>query len=147
MWEIWVWSLGWEDPWRRKQQPTPVPLPGKSHGQRRLVGYSPWVAKSQMWLSDSTFSFKWDHKELFSGFILLCPLNYFISILFFHWLLFLMMNMVSRVDTFVNSDLLFILLLALYSVFCAKMLTSLHNLKNISVCPQILTYTFKDNIV
>ena len=29
-------------PWRRKWQPTPVALSGKSHGQRRLVGYSPW---------------------------------------------------------------------------------------------------------
>ena len=28
-------------PWRRKWQPTLVPLPGKSHGQRSLVGYSP----------------------------------------------------------------------------------------------------------
>ena len=28
--------------WRRKWQPTPVPLPGKSHGRRRLVGYSSW---------------------------------------------------------------------------------------------------------
>ena len=28
--------------WRRKWQPTPVFLPGKSHGQRSLVGYSPW---------------------------------------------------------------------------------------------------------
>ena len=28
-------------PWRRKWQPTPVILPGKSHGQRNLVGYSP----------------------------------------------------------------------------------------------------------
>ena len=27
-------------PWRRKQQPTPLFLPGKSHGQRSLVGYS-----------------------------------------------------------------------------------------------------------
>ena len=27
--------------WRRKWQPTPVFLPGKSHGQRSLVGYSP----------------------------------------------------------------------------------------------------------
>ena len=25
--------------------------PGKSHGERSLVGYSPWVAKSQTWLS------------------------------------------------------------------------------------------------
>ena len=36
------------DPWvgkipsRRAQQPTPVSLPGESHGQRSLVGYSPW---------------------------------------------------------------------------------------------------------
>ena len=28
-------------PWRRTQQPTAVLLPGESHGQRRLVGYSP----------------------------------------------------------------------------------------------------------
>ena len=28
-------------PWRRKWQPTPVFLPGESHGQRNLVGYSP----------------------------------------------------------------------------------------------------------
>ena len=29
-------------PWRRKWQPTPVLWPGKSHGQRSLVGYSAW---------------------------------------------------------------------------------------------------------
>ena len=28
--------------WRREWQPTPVFLPGKSHGQKSLVGYSPW---------------------------------------------------------------------------------------------------------
>ena len=32
-------------PWRRKQQPSPVFLSGKSHGQRNLVGYSPWGHK------------------------------------------------------------------------------------------------------
>ena len=32
-------------PWRRKWQPTPVLLPGKSHGQRNLEGYSPWPCK------------------------------------------------------------------------------------------------------
>ena len=31
--------------WRRKWQPTPVFLPGKFHGQRSLVGYSPWGLK------------------------------------------------------------------------------------------------------
>ena len=34
-----VWCLGWEDPRRRKWQPTPVFLPGESHGQRSLVDY------------------------------------------------------------------------------------------------------------
>ena len=29
-------------PWRRKWQPAAVFLPGKSHGQKSLVGYSPW---------------------------------------------------------------------------------------------------------
>ncbi|CAI9168844.1 unnamed protein product [Rangifer tarandus platyrhynchus] len=32
-------------PWSRKWQPTPVLLPGKSHGQRSLEGYSPWGRK------------------------------------------------------------------------------------------------------
>ena len=29
-------------PWRREWLPTPVSLPGESHGQRSLTGYSPW---------------------------------------------------------------------------------------------------------
>ena len=32
-------------PWRRAWQPTPVFLPGESHGQRRLVSHSPWGCK------------------------------------------------------------------------------------------------------
>ena len=36
--------------WRRKWQPTPVLLPGKSHGRRSLVGCSPWGLKG----SDTT---------------------------------------------------------------------------------------------
>ena len=32
-------------PWRSKWQPAPVVLPGKSHGQRSLAGYSPWDCK------------------------------------------------------------------------------------------------------
>ena len=34
---LWVGKI----PWRRKWQPTPVFLPGESHGQRSLAGYSP----------------------------------------------------------------------------------------------------------
>ena len=46
MWETRVRALGWEDPRRRKWQSTPVlSLPGKSHGQRSLVGYSLWGRK------------------------------------------------------------------------------------------------------
>ena len=32
-------------PWRREWPPTPVFLPGESHEQRRLAGYSPWSCK------------------------------------------------------------------------------------------------------
>ena len=45
---LWVRKI----PWRKKWQPTPVFLHGKSHGQRSLVGYSPWGCKSLTWLSD-----------------------------------------------------------------------------------------------
>ena len=40
-------------PWRRKWQTTPVFLPGKSHGQRSLVGYSPWDDKESHRTEDS----------------------------------------------------------------------------------------------
>ena len=36
---------GSEDPLERKWQATLVFLPGKSHGQRSLIGYSPWGRK------------------------------------------------------------------------------------------------------
>ena len=44
--DSWVGKI----PWRRKWQPTPVLLPGKSHGRRSIVGYSPWGHKE----SDTT---------------------------------------------------------------------------------------------
>ena len=43
--ETWVQSLGWEDPWRKAWQPTPVFLPEESHGLRSLAEYSPWGNK------------------------------------------------------------------------------------------------------
>ena len=45
MWETWVRSLGWEDPWRRERLPTPVFWPEEFHGL-----YSPWGCKE----SDTT---------------------------------------------------------------------------------------------
>ena len=50
--ETQIQSLGWEDPlgwfsdsWRREWLLTPVFLPGESHGERSLVGYSSWSRK------------------------------------------------------------------------------------------------------
>ena len=39
--DLWVGKI----PWRRAWQPTPVFLPGEPHGQRSLVGYSPWARR------------------------------------------------------------------------------------------------------
>ena len=39
--DSWVGKM----PWTRKWQPTPVFLPGESHGQRSLAGYSTWGHK------------------------------------------------------------------------------------------------------
>ena len=59
MQKTWVQILGL--PWRRKWQPTPVFLPGESHGQRSPVGYSPWDCKE----SDTIerFNFLFTHRK------------------------------------------------------------------------------------
>ena len=44
-------------PWRRKWQPTPAFLPGKSHGQRSLMGYSPWGHKELVRTERMTLTF------------------------------------------------------------------------------------------
>ena len=46
----WVWSLGWEDPWRRERLSTPVFWPAEFHGL-----YRPWGSQSQTRLSDFHF--------------------------------------------------------------------------------------------
>ena len=43
-------------PWRRKWQPIPVFLPGESHGQRSLVGYSPRGRKESVMTEQLTLS-------------------------------------------------------------------------------------------
>ena len=68
MQEVQVQSLSREDPLathsRRKWLPTPVFLPGESHRQRSLVGYSPWGRKE--WeTTERTFVFElWCWKRL-----------------------------------------------------------------------------------
>ena len=44
--------------WRRKWQPTPVPLPGKFHGQRSVVDYSPWGCKESDMTEQLHFHFQ-----------------------------------------------------------------------------------------
>ena len=47
-------------PWRRKWQLTPAFLPGKFHGQRCLVGYSPWSHKRV----GHNLVTKWQHENI-----------------------------------------------------------------------------------
>ena len=47
-------------PWRRTWQPIPVFLPGESHGQRSLVGYSPWGRKE----SENKWGLPWEIEGL-----------------------------------------------------------------------------------
>ena len=52
--DAWVRKI----PWRRKWQPTPVFLPGNSHGQRSLAGYSPRGHE------DSSMTSDWAHVHM-----------------------------------------------------------------------------------
>ena len=71
MWETWVRSLGWEDPLEQEMQPPPVFLPGESHGQRSLAGYSPWGCR--IWRNWVTFTFAtWKICFFFSAYSCLC---------------------------------------------------------------------------
>jgi len=64
-----VFQFCWPLVRRRQWQPTPVLLPGKSHGWRNLVGHSPW-GHSRIQMSDFTFTFihwgrKWQPTPVF----------------------------------------------------------------------------------
>ena len=56
-------SLLQEDPWERKWQPILVFLPGGSHRQRNLAGYSRRVTKSQTWLRHDWNNFAHTHMQ------------------------------------------------------------------------------------
>ena len=57
----WVWKI----PWTRKWQPTPLFLPGELHGQRNLVGYSPWSHKELDMTERLTLSHFFSQKILY----------------------------------------------------------------------------------
>ena len=59
-----VWSLGQEDPLEKEMATTPVFLPGESHGQRSLGGYSPWGRKQSDMTEQARHALYTEHKEL-----------------------------------------------------------------------------------
>ena len=61
MQETQLWSLGWEDPLEKKMATTPVFLPGKSHEQKNLVGYSPWGCKEPDTTEQLSSTAHWVH--------------------------------------------------------------------------------------
>ena len=67
---LWVRKI----PWRRAWHPTPVFLPGKSHGQRSLVGYRMWSYKESN-MTKHTHTYTHTLKKLISR--LLHLTNYF----------------------------------------------------------------------
>ena len=58
--EMHVQSMGWEDHLERTWHPTAVFLPGKSHGQKSLVGCSLWAHKD----SDMTWQLSTGHGDI-----------------------------------------------------------------------------------
>ena len=54
MQEMWVWSLGREDPLENKMATHSSILAYKIHEERSLVGYSPWGHRVRRWLSGHT---------------------------------------------------------------------------------------------
>ena len=60
-WHYFIHFYGWVVLycWRRKWQPTPVLLPGKFHGSRSLVGYSPWGHKESDTIERLHFHFQY----------------------------------------------------------------------------------------
>ena len=65
-------------PWSRNWQPIPVFLPGKSHGQRSLVGYSPWSHKSRTWLSMCALIWNREFCPLYFCYIMLLSMYIFV---------------------------------------------------------------------
>ena len=68
----WVGKIPWNGRW----QPAPVFLPGKFHGQRSRVSYSPWGWK-ELDAAEHTHKHKEQFMELFCSFALLFIVNHF----------------------------------------------------------------------
>ena len=86
---IWVRKISW----RRKWQPTPVFLPGKSHGRRSLVSYSTWDLEESDMTKQLHFHFQYSigNKSYLEG-------NCFIDSLLTCWVLKINAQIISTAD-------------------------------------------------
>ena len=69
--------------WRRKWLPTPVLLPGKSHGWKRLVGYSPWCRKEldtteRLHFFSHVYIYVYIYENVYSSLLSISKLNVFL---------------------------------------------------------------------
>ena len=74
---------------RRQWYPTPVPLPGKFHGWRCLVGYSPWAHKESDTTERLPFHFIFSREY---ACVFVCMWEHNSVIWSFRWLVFLLEN-------------------------------------------------------
>ena len=82
MQEIWVRSLGLEDPLEKEWLPTSVLLPRESHGQRSLEGCSAWGHKeSDMTERLNTFGISFHSEMVFVRYIFCINVTFFESFL------------------------------------------------------------------
>ena len=83
MWETQVWFLGREDPLEKERQSTPALLPGKSHGWRSLIGYSPWGRKESDKTEQLHFHFSlypcFYHSKLWGFFLRITRKTYMVN--------------------------------------------------------------------
>ena len=112
------WSLFREDPWRREWLPTPIFLPGKSHEQRDLVGYSPWGRKESDMTNTFTFTlvnaFITQHNGLFLFFVCedhMQVFNFFSE----HW--WTWVALLSLINWFTNDSTLLLSHLVMFDSF------------------------------
>ena len=86
-------------PWKREWQPIPAFLPGKSHGQRSLVGYSPWGHKELDTTEWLTLHFTSPSSKLNQDLMFNCFTNYCIE---------KEVSRVNLINIFISSIMLFI---------------------------------------
>ena len=98
---MWVQTWVRKIPWKRKQQPTSVFLPGKFHGQRRLAGYSPWGCKELDRLSNWVHTYTYTHTQYYVSRATFNYIYTFENEIFIHKLLFKCINLLKYTHSWI----------------------------------------------